>query len=313
VWAVGVVVIVVLGAVAAVLVAGGSKNTASAQTVRFQKPADAGPSPFTAPSDIRGSDNVKLDQVGAGPYGGTGSDLVCDRELLISSLRARPDRLAEWARVRGIDPNPDAVAAYIRSLRPVTLTRDTRVTNYSFEDGKAVGFQSILQAGTAVLVDRYGEPVVRCRCGNPLSKPIYYREAKCLYCPPNYNPPPPCYYKPYDGSGTTTDNTYTGSTDGSSGTRKFYSNCYKDYPHPPAVRRSKAKTSTARPPPQQTQPSYPQPYDYDRQRTYSQPTYTQDTYTQHTETGCCGGGGQQTTDSSGGDFDSSGAIGTIDR
>ena len=65
----------------------------------------------------------------------------------------------------------------IRSLQPVTLTRDARVTNYSFEDGRAVGFQSILEAGTAVLVDRYGEPVARCRCGNPLSKPIFYAKA----------------------------------------------------------------------------------------------------------------------------------------
>ena len=209
---------------------------------------------------------------------------------------------------RGIDPSPDAVASYIRSLRPVTLTRDTRVTNYSFEDGKAVGFQSILQAGTAVLVDRYGEPVARCRCGNPLSKPIYYREAKCQYCPPHYNPPPPCYYKPYDGYGTTTGSTDTGTTGGYS-SQKSYSNCYKFYPHPPGVRRSKAKTSTARPPPQQTQPTYTQPYNYDRQRTYTQPTYTQDTYTQHTETGCCGGGGQQTTDTSTGGEEPLGTVG----
>ena len=114
---------------------------------------------------MRGSDRV---DVGSGPFGGTGSDLVCDRELLISSLRARPDRLKEWARVLDVEPDIGAVARYIRKLRPVTLTRDTRVTNHSFVDGRAVGFQSILQAGTAVLVDENGVPVVRCRCGNPL-------------------------------------------------------------------------------------------------------------------------------------------------
>ena len=53
-------------------------------------------------------------EVGSGPFGGTGSDLVCDRELLIKSLRARPDRLEEWARVLGIEPDIGVVARYIR-------------------------------------------------------------------------------------------------------------------------------------------------------------------------------------------------------
>ena len=79
-----------------------------------------------------------------------------------------------WAEVLGIPPNIRAVARYIRKLKPVTLTRDTQVTNHSFEGGRAVAFQAILQAGTAVLVDKYGEPVVRCRCGNPLTTPIFY-------------------------------------------------------------------------------------------------------------------------------------------
>ena len=127
--------------------------------------------------------------MGSGPYGGTGSDFVCDRELLIRSLRARPDRLEEWARVLGITPEIGAVARYIRKLKPVTLTQDTRVTNHSFVDGRAVGYQAILQAGTAVLVDENGEPVARCRCGNPLLEPVYIKTAKCLGCPPNYKPP----------------------------------------------------------------------------------------------------------------------------
>src|SRR5207244_7246225 len=107
---------------------------------------------------------------------------------------------------------------------------DTRITNHTFEGGQAVGFQSILAAGTAVLVDKYGEPVARCRCGNPLTKPIYYATATCLYCPPHYNPPPPCnpYYR-----------------------------CYKKYPNPPGVtgttsRKPPTTGTTATPPTQQT-------------------------------------------------------------
>jgi hypothetical protein len=75
--------------------------------------------------------------------------------------------------------------------------------------GTAVAFQSILQAGTAVLVDSTGRPVVRCRCGNPLAEPIYIPEATCLKCPVDYVPPPPC---------------------------DDYAKCYRRYPSPPSVR-----------------------------------------------------------------------------
>src|SRR3712207_6276373 len=77
---------------AAVLLLGG-EDEAEAQTVRFEKPTDRGPDPFTRRTDVRGEDVVR---VGSGPYGGTGTDYVCDRELLIRSLRARPDRLRAW-------------------------------------------------------------------------------------------------------------------------------------------------------------------------------------------------------------------------
>jgi hypothetical protein len=186
--------VLALGAGAIAVVAGlsgcgGGTEAASAQTVRFQKPGDSGPSPFTKPADVRGKHTVRL---GKGPFGGTGSDLVCDRELLIRSLRARPSRLREWARVRGITPTSRAVARYIRRLKPVTLTRDTRVTNYTFVNGTATGFQAILARGTAVLVDKAGRPVARCRCGNPLTPAQFIPTATCIGCPPNYKPPPPC-------------------------------------------------------------------------------------------------------------------------
>jgi Domain of unknown function (DUF6777) len=193
-----VALLVIGGVIAAVLIVGGDKNEAQAQTVRFQAPTAPGPDPFTKPSDVKGKKKV---DVGSGPYGGTGSDLVCDRELLIRSLKARPDRLRAWARVRGVEPTYTAVARYIRKLKPTTLIVDTRVTNYSYVDGRAVGFQAILQAGTAVLVDDGGKVVARCRCGNPLSEPLYIPEATCYGCPPNYTPPKPCYgktcYAPY--------------------------------------------------------------------------------------------------------------------
>ena len=198
-------VVLAAGAALVVVLAKG-EDEAKGQTVRFQAPTARGPAPFTKPADVKGSDRVR---VGSGPFGGTGSDLVCDRELLISSLKAQPDRLREWARVVGVRPTYTAVARYIRTLRPVTLTVDTRVTNHSFVNGRAVPFQAILQAGTAVLVDREtGRPVARCRCGNPLLEPVYIPQATCYGCPQDYDPPSPC---------------------------DDYTKCWRRYPSPPRV------------------------------------------------------------------------------
>ena len=202
---------------------GDGSEEAKGQTVRFQKPTDPGNEPFTEPADVQGAKKVA---VGSGPFGGTGSDLVCDRELLIRSLRARRERLREWARTVGITPSSSDVARYIRKLKPVTLTRDARVTNHNFVNGRAVGYQAILQAGTAVLVDGDGIPRARCRCGNPLLEPIFIATATCLGCPKNYTPPPPC---------------------------EPFSKCYDPYPDPPPVKGGTATTPT--PPPEEQQPA----------------------------------------------------------
>jgi hypothetical protein len=238
---VGVAVLVAAIAVGGVLLLSGG-DEAEAQTVRFQKPTDRGPDPFTRPTDVRGKKSVA---VGKGPFGGTGSDLVRNRELLIRSLRARPERMREWARVVGVEPTQSAVARYIRKLRPVTLTRDTRVTNHSFVDGRAVGFQSILQAGTAVLVDKDGKPVARCRCGNPLAEPAVIDTAKCYGCPANYRPPPPCEYFDYDDGDYSSfdDVDYERDYD----PRDYTGKCYRPYPDPPEV--TATKRSRPRPEP----------------------------------------------------------------
>jgi hypothetical protein len=239
--------VAVIAVVAVVLLTGGDdadKAASDAQTVSFEKPTDPGEDPFTKPADVRGGDKV---DVGSGPFGGSGSDLVCDRELLIRSLRARPDRMKEWARVLDVEPDIHSVARYIRTLRSVTLTRDTRVTNHTFVDGRAVPLQSILQAGTAVLVDEKGVPVARCRCGNPLLEPVYVKTAKCIGCPAHYTPPPPCdyfdfgrEYSDYDGDEYL--RVYR--------RRDFAHSCYLPYPDPPRTRtgqRARGRPTTTSP------------------------------------------------------------------
>jgi hypothetical protein len=209
----------------------GGPGATEGQTIRFQKATATGPDPFVKRADVRGPRRV---DVGSGPFGGTGSDLVCDRELLIRSLAARPNRLAEWARVLDVEPSPQAVARYIRSLKAVTLSRDTRVTNHSFVDGEAVAYQAILQAGTAVLVNERGVPVARCRCGNPLLKPVFIRVAKCLGCPPDYQPPPPCRYLDFRGSDfyRLSDQEFLARFR----PRSYRNTCYLPYPDPPGVK-----------------------------------------------------------------------------
>ena len=105
----------------------------------------------------------------AGLYGGTMSEASCDREKQIAFLQANPDKAAAFASVLGISTHQ--IPEYLRGLTPVVLRHDTRVTNHGFVDGAATSFQSVLQAGTAVLVDKHGIPRVRCMCGNPLLPP----------------------------------------------------------------------------------------------------------------------------------------------
>ncbi|MFP4310426.1 MAG: DUF6777 domain-containing protein [Nitriliruptoraceae bacterium] len=104
-----------------------------------------------------------------GLYGGTRDETSCDPEGLVSFLESEPDKAAAWAEVLGITPSE--IREYVDTLTPVVLTRDTRVTNHDYRDGEAPSLQSVLQAGTAVLVDARGVPRVKCGCGNPLLPP----------------------------------------------------------------------------------------------------------------------------------------------
>jgi hypothetical protein len=102
-----------------------------------------------------------------GLYGGTREMSTCDADKLASFLGANPDKADAWAKVHGIEPAE--IEPYIKGLTPLTLTRDTRLTNHGFADGKAVAHQSILQAGHSVFVDDFGVPRAKCSCGNPLA------------------------------------------------------------------------------------------------------------------------------------------------
>ncbi|MET9818526.1 DUF6777 domain-containing protein [Streptomyces sp. NPDC006355] len=158
--------------------------------VFLQPAADAGPDPFTestakessaapvspSPTELAPQNAVQGVQGGApGLYGGTRNVSSCDVEKQITYFKGAPDKQRAFASVARVDP-PD-VPAYLRSLTPVQLRMDTRVTNHGYKDGAATSYQAVLQAGTAVLVDDRGVPRVRCACGNPLAPPVAQQTA----------------------------------------------------------------------------------------------------------------------------------------
>ncbi len=108
-----------------------------------------------------------------GLYSGTQNRPSCDVEKQIKALQADPAKNRAYASQVGVQPS--AVPAYLRSMTPVTLRADTRVTNHGYRGGGATSYQAVLQAGTAVLVDAHGVPRSRCVCGNPLTPPVAQR------------------------------------------------------------------------------------------------------------------------------------------
>jgi hypothetical protein len=123
-----------------------------------------------------------------GLYGGSRNLGTCDTGLLVNFLEQNPDKGAAWAGVLGI--TAPQIRDYVSQLTQVVLRADTRVTNHGFANGKAFALQSVLQAGTAVLVDKFGAPRVRCECGNPLlePEPVKYTPVYTGQAWPQFNP-----------------------------------------------------------------------------------------------------------------------------
>jgi hypothetical protein len=103
-----------------------------------------------------------------GLYGGSKQPTVCDVERLEQFLAepANEPKSQAWARALGI--TREEIPDYLERLTPVLLRHDTLVKNHDYKQGKAVPYDSLLQAGIAILVDQRGLPAVKCSCGNPL-------------------------------------------------------------------------------------------------------------------------------------------------
>ena len=225
-WVVAVVIIAVLAAATGGWLIGKSTDSSASASITLIPRGTVGPDPFTRsitvgravdfPTNVRAVNSTlrktfttngqtrTLVAVGTTPglYGGSNQKGVCDTRKLVAFLKANPSKAQAWASVFGIRVNQ--IDSYVARLTPVLLTNDTLVTNHGYTNGKANPLQSVLQAGTAVMVDATGTPRIKCNCGNPLTPPaaINVNNAHTIGDPwPGYTPATVTTVKP----GKTTD------------------------------------------------------------------------------------------------------------
>lgn len=150
----------------------------------FAPAPDPAPAPLDANATRVAASSAPITATGAatpGLYGGTMNQAACDADAMVQFLAANQDKAQAWVEGMNQDPNvvlPDGskltaatIPQYVATLTAVVLHADTRVTNHGCENGRVTTMQSVLQKGTAVLVDDYGVPRVKCYCGNPLQGP----------------------------------------------------------------------------------------------------------------------------------------------
>ncbi|MEU4711182.1 DUF6777 domain-containing protein [Nocardia salmonicida] len=117
----------------------------------------------------------------AGLYGAPRDQVPGDRDDMIAFYGAHPEQASgaaqvlrddaafKWSGGQRIDGSD--LVRYLRELTPALLRIDVRVTDHLWVNGRAVPRQSILQAGTAVLLDSHGVPRFRSLSGSPLTLP----------------------------------------------------------------------------------------------------------------------------------------------
>jgi len=109
-------------------------------------------------------------------YATSAAKPACDKAKLAQKLRDDAAVGTAWATASGVEP--DAIESLLATLTPVVLRADTAVTNHVYTAGEADSYQSVLEAGTPVMVDPTGLPRVQCSCGNPLLAPEASRPTK---------------------------------------------------------------------------------------------------------------------------------------
>jgi len=132
-------------------------------------PATTAPNALTAPAPSQnGLTTAKGDAPGL--YAGQRDVPSCKPDQLVNYLQTNPSKGQAWASAIGIQQSQ--IKDFVATLTPAVLRVDSRVTDFQFgSNGKALPKQTILQAGTAVMLDRTAFPRVRCQSGDPLAQP----------------------------------------------------------------------------------------------------------------------------------------------
>ena len=156
---------------------------------------------------------VRVNAATPGLYGGTQDNDRCNTSQLQSFLADHPDKATAWVDALNGDDSinfggaaitVDDIGSYIDTLTPVVLLADTLVVNHGYVDGRATPHDSVLQKGSAVLVDEQGVPRTRCACGNPLTQPSpSATQVEPQGTPwPGYNPNKVAVVEPFPGGMT---------------------------------------------------------------------------------------------------------------
>ncbi|MBA2607971.1 MAG: hypothetical protein H0U92_03440 [Actinobacteria bacterium] len=149
------------------------------KSVAFSAVPDIGTGSIAGASGKNGIRSVRGST--AGLYAGSASQPVCDTTALVTLLGDDGDRAQAWVDALNDDTtlqwsggaklSVDDITAFVGELTSVFVRSDTRVTDHGLLNNRDVGFQSVLQKGTAVLVDSQGLPRTRCASGSPLTAP----------------------------------------------------------------------------------------------------------------------------------------------
>ncbi|MDH6246234.1 DUF6777 domain-containing protein [Mycobacterium sp. OTB74] len=111
-----------------------------------------------------------------GLYGATDRASSCNAAAVANYLDSHSDEARVWSRTFSIEPQQ--VPAYLNTLTPVVLNVDAWVTAHRYANTGSVPFQTVLQAGTPVMIDPVGVPRVHCKSGSPLKPPANTNLAK---------------------------------------------------------------------------------------------------------------------------------------
>jgi hypothetical protein len=170
----GLVALLVVVALVVVNLTGGGK--ASAAQIQLESTSTSGPSPFGAPvgqdaTGVVAPANAKPQEAGntSGLFAQNPGQPSCDTAALVSQLTGDQTKAAAWAAPLGT--SAAGIPDFVKGLNPVTLRADTSVTEYGYSSGQFQPYPAVLQAGTAVLVNSFGEPTVKCFNADPLGQP----------------------------------------------------------------------------------------------------------------------------------------------